>query len=333
MLDKVIIYDIKLKNEYISPLEIRQLMGRAGRTYNQFQQGEAYIFGKNEDNDTIDNYFYGNDNKICSNLNDLDKISFHILPDINTGLVKNVDEIDGWFKKSLSFIQGNEIDKNDIFNYLLEKKCIDNNFNVLFNGYLSINYYYTPNRINILNEKMDFLYQINDFSWVALAWLCSYYSGYKVYHPAYFEFKDNISSKFYLDLDEEFDFFVYYLIFQNRVVKKIGSYIGNTKKDIFRLLSVIKEIAKHKEINIERHLNFLETQLYYNVNARCAELMHNIGIFDKKTVEMLMDLCIKDYNDMISKIDYIKSYADPRTYKMCIDYIKYKGDINNVTSN
>ena len=61
--------------------------------------------------------------------------------------------------------------------------------------------------------------------------------------------------------------------------------------------------------------------------------MHNIGIFDKKTIEMLIDLCIKDYSDMVSKIDYIKSYADPRTYKMCIDYIKYKGDINNVTSN
>jgi len=333
MLDKVVIYDIKLKDEYVSPLEIRQLIGRAGRTYNKFQQGEAYILGKEEDEDVIDNYFYGKDNKICSNLNNLDKISFHILPDINNNNVKSIEDIGNWFSKSLSFAQGNEIDCNEIFDYLINNKCIDEKFNVLFNGFLSINYYYTPNRINVLSEKMDYLYQIDDFSWIALSWLCSYYSGYKVYHPAYFEFKDMISSKYYLDLNEEFDFFVYFLIFQNRMVKKIGSYIGSTRKDIFRLLSVIKEIAKHKEINIENNLNLLETQLYYNVNARCAELMHNIGIFDKKTIEMLLDLCIKDYNDMICKIDYIKSYADPRTYKMCIDFIKSKGDMDNVTCN
>lgn len=333
MLDKVIVYDIKLRNEYVSSLEIRQLLGRAGRTYNQFQQGEVYIFGKDDDNDIIDNYFYGKDNKICSNLNDIDKICFHILPDIESGLVKNINDIDIWFSKSLSFIQGNRINQNDIFNYLLKNKCIDNEFNILFNGFLSIRYYYTPNRINVLNEKINYLYQLNDFSLMAFSWLFSYYSGYKVYHPAYFEFKDLISSKYYLNLDEEFDFFVYYLIFNNRVVKKIGSYIGKTKKDIFRLLSVVKEISSNNEINIENNLKILETQLYYNVNATYANLMHDIGIFDKKVIENLSDLCVYNYEEMINKIDYIKTYADQRTYKICIDYIKNKGDIINVKSN
>lgn len=333
MLDKVIIYDIKLKNKYVSPLEIRQLMGRAGRTYNAFQQGEVYIFGKEEDDEAIENYFYGKDNEIKSNLKDNDIISFHILPDIASGEVKKIEDIKKWFSGSLSAFQGNSIDENEIFLHLIDCGCIDENFNVLLNGNLSINFYYTPKRIKVLNEKLDYIFQIDDFSTMAFAWLFSYYSGYKVFHNLYFEFMDNKSSKYYLDNDEEFDFFVYYLILNNRSVKKIGSYIEKSKKDIFRLIATIREISNHKELNIEKNLKLIETQLYYNVNTKIANLMHDIGIFDKKAVEILYELGIKDYNDMKEKIDHIKSYADFRTYKSCVDFLNSKGDYKNVESN
>jgi hypothetical protein len=54
---------------------------------------------------------------------------------------------------------------------------------------------------------------------MAFSWLFSFYSGKKVYHPLYYAFLDLKPSKFYLD-DELFDFFVYYLILNNKNISK-----------------------------------------------------------------------------------------------------------------
>ena len=322
MIDKVILYDIKCGKNYISTLQARQILGRAGRTYNRFQQGETYIFGKQQQLNKINQYYYGDDNTVKSNLTEIDKIAFHILPDVLNNSVKSLSDIKLWFEKTLSFAQGNTIDENQLFQYMISTKCIDESFQLLQNGKLSIQFYYTPDRICTLCQKFDYLLQNNDFSIVALAWLFSYYSGNKVYHPLYVQFQQLKSSKYYLKRNQQFDFFVYYLILNGRSVKKIISYINKTRKDLFRLIAVLKKIVKSKEISLEVDLKLIENMIYYNVNKQQSQLMQKLHCCDRNLIQKLNYFEIQNIDDIQFKLDYIENFFDKKTFEKCLKLIQ-----------
>lgn len=326
MIDKVILYDIKCGNKYISTLQARQILGRAGRTYNKFEQGQVFIFGKQQQEDKINQYYYGDDNIVRSNLNQIDKIAFHILPDIKNSNVKSLNDIKKWYQNTLAFKQGNLFQQKKIYDYLIEKKCIDSNFNVLTNGDLSIQFYYTPDRVSVLQQKLDFLIQQNDFSIMAIAWLFSYYSGNKVFHPLYFYFQQILSSKYYLNKGQKFDFFVYYLIFNNKSIKKICSYIGKTRKDIFRLIAMLKKIVKNKNIDINKHLKLIENMIYYHIGKEQSDLMQKLNCYDKDLINKLIYFGVSSIEDIEYKLDYIESFFNRSVYQKCLKLIKDNKD-------
>ena len=322
MIDKVILYDIKCGKNYISTLEARQILGRAGRTYNKFEQGQTYIFGKQQQLDKINQYYYGDDNTVNSNLTNIDMIAFHILPDIQTNKVKNIQDIKKWYQDTLAFVQGNIIDENELYNYLKVNNCIDQDFNVLQNGELSIQFYYTPKRISVLIQKLNYLIQQNDFSLMALAWLFSYYSGNKVFHPLYQQFQQERSNKYYLKHNELFDFFFYYLILNGRSIKKIGSYIVKTRKDIFRLFAVLKKIVKSNQDMPNINLKLIENMIYYNVNKEQSQLMEKLNCYDKNLIQKLNYFNIQSVQDIDFKLDYIQNFFDRKTFQKCLTLIK-----------
>lgn len=328
MIDKVILYDIKCGKKYISTLQTRQILGRAGRTYNKFQQGSTYIFGLQNQKDKINQYYYGDDNTVNSNLNDIDKISFHILPEIASNKVKSKYDIQKWFENTLSFHQGNKIDIDKIYQYLIQNNCIDQNFNLLSIGILSIKYYYSPKRINILSQKMKYLNNLQDFSIMSLSWMFSYYSGSKVFHPLYLQFEQMITSKYYLHLNQIFDFFTYFLILNNKNIKKIASYIGKTRKDLFRLLALTQKIAQFNKINLDKQLKLIETMLYYGVSIDGAQLMLDIDCYEINIIRKLLQIQIHNYKQLQYNIDFIKSFYDEKTFNICNKIVQER--TNNV---
>lgn len=317
MIDKVILYDIKCGKKYISTLQARQILGRAGRTYNKFEQGQTYIFGKEEQSDKINQYYYGDDNIVKSNLVDIDKIAFHILPDISNNKVKSIDDIKYWYEHTLAFIQCNKIDYNNLYSYLISNKCINEKFQMMPIGNLSIKYYYSPNRINVLSEKMIYLNNNNDFSDMALSWMFSYFSGHKVFHPLYIQFQEMISAKYYLHNNQMFDFFVYYLIFNHKRIKKIDAYIGKTKNDFLRLLALTSKISKINQINIDKQLKLIETMLYYNTDKTGAILMDEINIYDNDVIRKLLQIQVHNYKQLEYNIDFINNFYGGKIADVC----------------
>lgn len=322
MIDKVILYDIKCGKDYISTLEARQILGRAGRTYNKFEQGETYIFGQQHEIDKINQYYYGNDNNIKSNLIQIDKIAFHMMPDIQFGLIKNKDDMKQWYDETLASLQNNTIDVDKLYDYLIETKCINQKFQLLINGQLSVQYYYTPNRINVLNEKLQYLNSQNDFSINAFAWLLAYYSGNIINHPIYEYFQQQKSSKYYLNYNQQFDFFVYFLILNRKSIKKISSYIAKTRKDIFRLLAMLKKMCKKQNIDIENDLKLIENMIYYNSTREETQLMMKFKCYDRNFISKLIYFNIQNIQDLEYKLDYIKVFFDNKTFNKCLNLIK-----------
>jgi hypothetical protein len=75
--------------------------------------------------DKVNEYYYGDDNTVNSNLIDIDMISFHILPDILENKVKSIIDVKNWYEHTLAFVQGNKTDENAIYNHLVSNECID----------------------------------------------------------------------------------------------------------------------------------------------------------------------------------------------------------------
>ena len=317
MIDKVILYDIKCGKNYISTLEARQILGRAGRTYNKFEQGQTYIFCKEDQLDKANQYYYGDDNTVNSNLIDVDMISFHILPDILNNKIKSILDIKIWFEHTLSFVQGNNIDENKIYQHLIHNECIDQNFNITQIGKLSISYYYSPNRIKVLKEKLLYLLTLEDYSLMSFAWVFSYYKGQnKIFHPLYELFSQQVSSKYYLN-GQFNDFFTYYLILNNKSIKKIGSLIGKTRKDFSRLLGLTKKLSKIINVNIDKYLKLIETMLYYRVSIDGAQLMHDIDCYDVNIIRKLLQIQVHNYKQLEYNIDFINNFFESKISDVC----------------
>ena len=326
MIDKVILYDIKCGKNYISTLEARQILGRAGRTYNKFEQGQTYIFGKQQQLDKINQYYYGDDNTVSSNLNNVDMIAFHILPDINENKIKSIEDIKQWYQKTLAFVQGNVIDENEIYNYLIFTNCIDQNFNITEIGKLSISYYYSPDRIKVLKEKLLYLLTLEDYSLMSFAWVFSYYKGFnRIFHPLYDVFSQQVSTKYYLN-GQFNDFFTYYLILNNKSIKKIGSSIGKTRKDFSRLLGLTKKLAKIIDVNVDKQLKLIETMLYYRVSKDGAQLMHDIDCYDVNVVRKLLQIQVRNYKQLQYNIEFINNFFDDKISSVCNKIVQERKD-------
>ena len=317
MIDKVILYDIKCGKNYISTLQARQILGRAGRTYNKFQQGQTYIFGKEQQLDKINQYYYGQDNIVKSNLIDLDVIAFHILPDIKCKSVKTKKDLEQWYDKTLAKVQNNNVNVDDLYNYLIENNCINEKFELQHIGKLSIDFYFSPNRINVLVQKFKHLQTIQDFSLMAFAWAFSYYKiQKKINHPLYEQFDLNVSSKFYLN-GQLIDFFVNYLILNNTRIKQLDTLIGKNKKDFLRLIALTKCVFRYFKINKEKQLKILETMLYYRVSMDGAKLMHDIECYDVNVIRKLLQIQVTNYKELQYNLDFINSFYEDKFSDAC----------------
>jgi hypothetical protein len=50
----------------------------------------------------------------------------------------------------LAKVQNNNVNVDDLYNYLIENNCINEKFELEHIGKLSIDFYFSPNRINVL---------------------------------------------------------------------------------------------------------------------------------------------------------------------------------------
>ena len=111
-------------NTNIPISEMKQMMGRAGRKHGAGESevdviveesDELYLEEGMEDDEGM---------KVISVLDDIDSICFHILPEIASGRVKNLETARHWFSRSFRAVQGGKVDMREVFDTLVEYESI-----------------------------------------------------------------------------------------------------------------------------------------------------------------------------------------------------------------
>ena len=175
MIDKVLILGIRRANQLIPDHEINQMIGRCGRSYTE--SGEATLIVPEKDFEVANRYLQGKPKPITSSFFEEENITFHVLPMIYHKIVYDEATFNAWYSRSLSYLQGKVVKWNDLQNYLRENNCIienDGRVSLSEFGEISYRYYFTPERITYLKEKMQIIETgRNQKDPVAISWMLS----------------------------------------------------------------------------------------------------------------------------------------------------------------
>lgn len=124
MADRVIVTGVRRARQRIPVGEVRQMVGRAGRSHDG-SEFAAHIIVEESDYDFEDNYLSGEQLSVSSSLSSVEAMAFHILPEICYGKVVGLDAAMSWHARSLGGFQGRSVDFDKVFVYLRQTGAIE----------------------------------------------------------------------------------------------------------------------------------------------------------------------------------------------------------------
>ena len=314
MIDKVIICGIRRANQLISANEINQMCGRAGRSYTS--SGEAIILSSSDDYKKSEEILYGKLPPIESVMDELENISFHVLPMILYQKVYNEKSFYEWYEHTLSYIQGKTVSYKEVIDYLLEQECIAYfRENVIVNelGEISSKFYFPPRRIKLLKDRLEeLIINENLDDEYSCSWLFSYdriILG-TVDEYALSNYKSELLNKGYIfNNGELIHGYVYYCLFTGIRPKWLKYTINGEYDDFDRLINACNNICLVKRYKIEKELLKMQYSVKKRVNFNISKIMCELDIYTKKYILELIDLGIKSKKDIEFMRDKIISYG------------------------
>ncbi len=164
--------------EEVENYDIEQEIGRSGRL-GLDPRGDAYILLPQGKFDEWVNRLKTPTPIISQLLGDVGghykTLAFHIVSEIHHGGVKNLEDIQHWFKRSLAHHQVNDLDENMVANVIdLLTKCgaireEDGEFQTTAIGKISSYFYYSPFDVSDLRKNFNKLFESNSDNDYALA--------------------------------------------------------------------------------------------------------------------------------------------------------------------
>lgn len=125
MSDVVIVVGTKRGKDHVSPIEIKQMIGRAGRKHDN-NTAVAYIIVEEDRSEEVkDELDSGKNMEVYSHFNECDSLIFHLNTEIVMGNVHNVETAQNWFSKSLSAAQGKKVVFQKVFDRMEEFGVIE----------------------------------------------------------------------------------------------------------------------------------------------------------------------------------------------------------------
>lgn len=310
MIDKVIICGVRRAKEKIEIGQIQQSLGRAGRSYSK--SGEAIILCPSSDLEYAESCLYESSPPITSQLSNLDSIAFHILPWLDR--IYNEETFQNWFNKSLSSLQGNKFNWDEVSKYLLETNCIDEEYNITEFGNISIKTYYSPNQLIKLKDKLlqakanDNIFQPLTLSYILANQhiTASNVNSYELY-----EYKSLLSSYgYFFEHGELMHGYAYYCIFTNTMPKWIKHVITSLKEDFSRTLNALSMIAISENLKqVSKQIKVLEISVMKKITIELANIMNEFSLQKKSSAYELKQLKIFNKQDLIDREDYVITYA------------------------
>lgn len=299
MIDKVIVCGLRRAKELVPMGEIQQTIGRAGRSYNK--SGEAVILCPASDFKYAESCFYEQSPPIISELTDIEKIAFHVLPWLD--MIYDEESFQKWYQRSLSFIQNKEIHWQEVFNYLFEMNCIDEEYNVTPFGNLSIKSYYSPAKLSIIKNK---LLEVNangeELDALSMSYILSsdYLPMSNVDAYELSEYKSAMASQGYVfENGELIHGFAYYCILINNSPKWIKHITFSLKEDLARLFDTIAALAKLEGLNdFSDDIKLFSISALRKVTKEIAKIINEFNVSKKSSAYELFELGIETKQDL-----------------------------------
>lgn len=293
MIDKVIICGVRRANELVPEIEIRQMLGRSGRSYDVGDKGEAFVIVPEADVASAERYLYGEPPAIESQMDVLDNLAFHILPSVYARDVYDDITADQWFKSSFACLQGKALDFNKLFSYLVGLQMIagDNKqFYITELGKVSCKFYLRPDRVYMLREKFEELKADrlleNDFaiSWAFASQDIKYYVDNEMYET-YVSSVRSLGLRFNGD---EKDGLAYYGIIGLYKSKQLKYVMNEYEDDMPRLLNAVKYISNMEKWNIDNNLEVMMKMFAKRVKYKDAKIMIENNIHSKSHLRKIL---------------------------------------------
>src|ERR1035437_3621308 len=101
MSDSVIVVGTKRGNASVSTIELLQFIGRAGRKHGGETCTAHIIVEEDRAVEVKEGLEQGKDIEVRSSFDSIDRIFFHLMPEIKLGKVKDIDTAEKWFSRSL----------------------------------------------------------------------------------------------------------------------------------------------------------------------------------------------------------------------------------------
>lgn len=115
MADVVIVVGSKRGNENVSPIEIKQMVGRAGRKHGG-ETATAHVIVEDERAAEVQaGLEQGSNMNVKSSFGLTDGVFFHLMPEISAGRIVDSESAQKWFERSLSFYQGGKVNFEKVF--------------------------------------------------------------------------------------------------------------------------------------------------------------------------------------------------------------------------
>ena len=310
MIDKVIVCGLKRANQSIPINDIKQFIGRAGRSYDK--SGQTIILCDSSQIDYAKKCLYDESPPIISELNQIESISFHVLPCLDR--IYDEQSFQSWYKRSLSYLQGKEIHWKEIHDFLLNNECINIENEITEFGKISVKMYISPEKLTLMKNKLLQVKANGDvFDSLTISYILSNehipIGNVNAYELS--EYKSQLSSSGYLfEHGELIHAFSYYCIFSNNIPKWIKPTLSSLREDLPRLFNALIQLCLEQGLKQEaQQINIFQISSLKRVSVQIAEIINEFHLNKKASAYELIDMGIKDKNDLKDKEDYLISHA------------------------
>ena len=321
MSNRIIITDIMRAGKEVPVSELKQMIGRGGRDQNE-KVAYADIVLENDSIEYIKEKMDSDrDLLVNSQINEIDEISFHIVADIENGLIRSVKDIEDWYSRSFSCFQGNKLNLKHLLNFLVGIGAIRLNRDKVSNtnlGKIAAKFYFTPNVIYTWKKNFTLLFeqgrQYDDISTVwAMADVPVQKSWYNVKNDldVISDFKSSVDAGgFEWEHSNNVSAFPYWTLIGGPRVKAASGIMGDLKKNYGRTHQAFMHLDRHcAKWGMAEYFEELDLRVRYQIGADLVDLCKIDGI-GKNLAKWLYNMDIRDIDDIRENADSIIIMSD-----------------------
>jgi hypothetical protein len=304
------------------------MAGRCGRQASAISSPAVFLLSEDEDLATAEQYLHSKPPSVMSQLDDVERAMFHVLPEVCDGKVTDQAGVQQWYSRSFAAATGMQLDAAQVVARLKETGMVSmcgDRMMPLPLARVSTSYLFHPvvlQRWVYKVENVSIADRMNDS--VSLAWLLGRKDAVR-FQPD-FEILEEFTSMcdaygYDMVAGEVLSGLVYYCLLTQRRPPAMKYQMLEYRRDAPRVVSALKKMDGLHNWGCHKAWNTLQLQLVHGVDNETAALMLNTGIRSKSVALQLNDMGFSTREDIAAGIDTIKDAGDPQLVRRVLELV------------